>query len=74
MTCDTYTLNELSESVGDITIYKDCDVIVLHVRSERVEVPFERVEFRWNYLIIMSGKANNSNVGARTLIDIFSKY
>ena len=49
-------------------------VIVLHVRSERVEVPFERVEFRWNYLIIMSEKANNSNVGARTLIDIFSKY
>ena len=49
-------------------------VIVLHVRSEWVDEPFERVEFRWNYLLIMSGKANNSDAGVRTLIDIFSKH
>ena len=60
-----YTSNKLGESVGDITIYKQCDCS-LHVRSERVDVRFEQVEFRWNYLIIMSGKANDSNVGVRS--------
>ena len=49
---------------------------ILRARSERLDVRFEGVQFGWNYLIITSGKANNSKVGVRTLIDmyIFSKY
>ena len=51
-------------------------VRILRVGSELMDVRFEGVEFRWNYLIITYGKANNSKTGMRALIDmyIFSKY